>query len=65
MPNLDDEFRTVTDYYKAFETLFKESIHEKHLALLKAHFDAPNHTATWARLAEVVGYSSGDTINLQ
>ena len=43
----------------------KKGIHEKHLALLKAHFDAANHTAIWAQLAETVGFASGKTVNRQ
>ncbi len=65
MTTLHDEFGTAADYFKAFETLLKEGIHEEHLALLKAHFDAPNHTATWAQLAEVVGYATGGAVNIQ
>ena len=65
MPDSHNEFGTTADYFKAFETLLKEGIHEKHLALLKAHFKAPNHTATWAQLAKVVGYPNGGTVYLQ
>jgi 5-methylcytosine-specific restriction endonuclease McrA len=67
MHDLHDEFGTVADYYKAFQALQGKGkgIHEKHLALLNAHFDAPNHTASWAQLAKLVGYSDGDAVNLQ
>ncbi len=48
----DDEFGNADDYFKAFQALEEngKGIHERHLALLKAHFDAPNHTATWRSL---------------
>jgi 5-methylcytosine-specific restriction endonuclease McrA len=61
----NNEFATVSEYFKAFQALQEERIHEKHLALLKAHFKAPNHTATWAQLAKVVGYPNGGTVYLQ
>lgn len=61
----DDTFGTVDDYFKAFQALQEEGIHEQHRALLKVHCDAPKHTATWAQLAKVVGYPNGDTVNMQ
>jgi hypothetical protein len=56
MPNLHDDFGTAADYCKAFETLLKEGIPDKTIALLQAHFKAPNHTPTMAQLAKAVGY---------
>jgi hypothetical protein len=63
---MDDEaFGTIADYLRAFEAVRAEGINDKHLAMLRAHFAAPEHTITWARLAETVGYSSGKSVNLQ
>jgi hypothetical protein len=63
----DDTFGTADDYFRAFQALQNKGkgISENHIALLNAHFNAPNHTATWAQLAKAVGYPSGDTVNLQ
>ena len=65
MPDSHNEFATATDYFRAFQALQEKGIHEKHLALLKAHCAAPNHTATWAQLAKIVGYPNGGTVYLQ
>ena len=59
------EFGDSEAYFKAFTALQQEGIPENHVAFLQAHFKAPKHTATWAQLAEEVGYASGDTVNLQ
>ena len=61
----ENEFGSADDYFKAFEALQEEGIHENHIALLKAHFKAPKHTTTWARLAKAVGYPGGDAVNMQ
>ena len=61
----DEEFGTSSDYVKAFVALQREGIAEEHVALLQAHFKAPNHTATWAQIAEVVGYANRNAVNLQ
>ena len=50
---------------RAFQQVLAEGIHDKHLALLRAHFAAPEHTTTWARLAQAVGYPNGNSVNLQ
>lgn len=60
-----NEFGTAQDYYEALVKLKRESISPKHLEMLEAHLAAPNHTATWADLAEAVGYSSYKIVNLQ
>lgn len=60
----DEPFGSADDYKRAFEALRREGLSPKDVALLKAHFDAPNHTATWAQLADRVGYASGRAINL-
>ena len=61
----DKEFGTTDDYRRAFETVRIEGIADKHLALLQAHFYAPDHTATWEQLAADVGYDGGRAVNLQ
>lgn len=61
----DEEFGTSSDYVKAFVALQGEGIAEEHVALLQAHFKAPNHTATWTQIAEVVGYANRNAVNLQ
>ena len=60
-----DLFGTATVYFKAFQALQEEGIHGNHLALLKAHFNSPKHTATWAELAKAVGYATGGAVNMQ
>jgi len=61
----EEQFGTADTYFRAFEILRREGIPEKHIAILQAHFEAPRHTATWAQLAEVVGYANGNAVNLQ
>lgn len=56
---------SVDAYTEAFEALRREGIPSRHRALLQAHFEAPEHTATWARLAGAVGYANGNAVNLQ
>lgn len=58
-----NEFATANDYFRAFQALEEKGIHESHKALLTAHFNAPDHTATWAELAETVGFASGKMVN--
>jgi hypothetical protein len=60
-----EEFGTADDYRRAFEALRAEGIPDNHLALLRAHYAAPDHTATWAQLAAAVGYANGSAVNLQ
>ena len=61
----DEEFGTTDDYCRAFKAIKIEGIADNHLALLKAHFNAPEHTATWEQLATAVGYDSFRAVNLQ
>jgi len=62
----DEEFGTVDDYTRAFEELRRRAmIRENHIALLQAHFDAPNHTITWANLARMVRYEHASTVHLE
>ena len=60
-----NEFATANDYFRAFQALEENGIHESHKALLTAHLNAPDHTATWAELAETVGFASGKMVNTQ
>jgi hypothetical protein len=61
----DEEFGTVDDYMRAFEAVRAEGIPDKHIALLQAHYEAPDHTATAQQLAESVGYAHFRAVNLQ
>ena len=54
-----EEFGMNDVYHRAFQAILLEGIPENHLALLRAHFQAPAHTVTWAQLAERVGYANG------
>lgn len=56
---------SVDAYIEAFDALGREGIPSQHRALLQAHFESPEHTATWERLAGAVGYVSGRAVNLQ
>jgi hypothetical protein len=60
-----EEFGGSDAYYRAFQAILSQGIPENHLALLRAHFQAPKHTATWAQLAREVGYANGNAVNLQ
>jgi hypothetical protein len=61
----DDEFGDADAYYDAFSSLLREGIHENHLALLRAHYAAPDQTTTWEALARAVGYARGAAVNMQ
>jgi hypothetical protein len=61
----DEEFGTTDDYCRAFKAIKIEGIADKHLALLQAHFNAPEHTATWEQLAAAVGYDGYRAVSLQ
>jgi 5-methylcytosine-specific restriction enzyme A len=61
----DEEFGTADDYLRAFEVIRSEGFANNHLSLLRAHFAAPEHTATWGQLAATVGYTHGKAVNLQ
>jgi hypothetical protein len=61
----DERFGKTEDCIRAFEQVRAEGIPNKHIALLQAHFESPNHTATWRQLAERVGYPGYQTVNLQ
>jgi len=66
MPKLrDNELGTAANFYKAFEALQEEGIPDNTVALLQAHFNAPNHTATMAQLAEAVGFANYGGANMQ
>jgi hypothetical protein len=65
MSNHENQFGNADAYFGAFQAIMKRGIPEKHILLLRAHLNAPNHTATWSQLAEDVGYASGSGVNLQ
>lgn len=60
-----EEFGSSDAYYRAFQAILSEGVPENHLALLRAHFAAPDHIATWAQLAAKIGYVNGNAVNLQ
>jgi hypothetical protein len=60
-----EQFGTADAYVDAFQALAREGMPESHRALLQAHFNAPHHTVTWARLAKSVHYANGNAVNLQ
>jgi len=60
----EEQFGSADAYRRAFEALRAAGISLKEVALLQAHFDAPNHTVTWAQLAERVGYAKGRAVNV-
>ena len=61
----DEQFGTAVDYTRALQAIVAEGIPHRHTALLQAHFDSPQHTATARQLAERVGYASYRGVNLQ
>ena len=61
----DEKFGTTEEYLRAFKAVLAGRIHQKHLALLRAHLAAPGYTTTWARLADAVGYPNSSSVNLQ
>jgi hypothetical protein len=40
-------------------------IHDNHLAMLKANYQAPDHSITASQLAAIVGYQNFNAVNLQ
>lgn len=61
----EEDFGDADAYYDAFSTLLREGVHENHLALLRAHYAAPDQTTTWEELARAVGYARGAAVNVQ
>jgi len=57
--------RTVDDYVSALAQVVSEGLPDKHLELLRAHFEAPRHAATAQELARKVGYRNYGAVNLQ
>ncbi|HYF64034.1 MAG TPA: hypothetical protein VD886_14525 [Herpetosiphonaceae bacterium] len=51
-------------YKDAFRQL-RATLPANHLALLRAHYLAPNHTITARELAAAVGYAGHGSVNLQ
>jgi hypothetical protein len=60
-----EEFGTADDYFRALQSVLGEHVPPKHLAMLREHFNAPDHTTTWWQLAQKVGYPNFNTVNLQ
>lgn len=60
-----NSFPSATEYYRALKAIELEGIHVSHRELLRAHFAAPQHTASWRQLAPVVGYPNAEAVKLQ
>lgn len=58
------KFADATRYSRALHAALIDAP-EKHEALLRAHLAAPKQTATYAQLAEAVGYAGYGAVNLQ
>jgi hypothetical protein len=58
-------FGTADDYFRALQSMLRKHVPPKHLAMLRGHFQAPDHTTTWNQLADKVGYPNFNTVNLQ
>jgi hypothetical protein len=58
-------YGSANDYFEAFQYLIRKGLPEKHLAMLREHYNAPDHTITWPDLAEAVGYASYTVVNRQ
>jgi len=52
------------EYVIAFQAII-EDLSDSHVAMLKAHYLAPNRERTATQLAEAAGYSSYGAVNLQ
>jgi hypothetical protein len=61
----DDRFGTTKRYAAALGAVIDEGVPEKHVELLRAHFEAPGHIATARELARAVGYLNYNSVNLQ
>ena len=49
-------FGTADEYAAALAAVFRDGVPEKHIELLRAHYEAPRHTAAARQIAKVVGY---------
>lgn len=58
-------FGTADDYTAALGAVIAEGVPEKHIELLRAHLEAPRHTATASQLARAVGYANYGGVNMQ
>jgi hypothetical protein len=61
----EEEFGIAADYVRAFAAVRAEGIADNHMTLLQAHLACPGYTTTWESLADVVGYPTGSSVNLQ
>jgi hypothetical protein len=62
---IDKHFGTADAYASALTAVVKEGVPDKHMELLRAHFEAPQHTATAQQLARAVGYKNYRSVDLQ
>lgn len=61
----ETRFGDVLSYIEAIRAVLDEGVSPKHLQILQAHYDLPEHTATWEQLAKIVGYDGFRAISLQ
>lgn len=57
-------FGTVADYYRALRAVYQRNPSSKRWQILLEHYNAPNHTTTWEKLADKVGMDGYRAINL-
>jgi 5-methylcytosine-specific restriction protein A len=63
MSEIRDQIPSTNDYVSAFRIL--EGLTEKHVEMLRAHYNSPDRTVTAPELAELVGYSNLSAVNSQ
>lgn len=61
----DDFFGDADAYELALSKMFEQPIGPKVMIMLQEHFLSPDHTISWQRLAEKVGYSRGIVVHGQ
>lgn len=57
-------FGSTRDYTRALEAMAAEGIHPSQRALILAHLDAPDHTASWRELAPAARYPNAEAVKL-
>ena len=58
-------FGTAEQYAAALTAVIDDGVPNKHIELLRAHLEAPRHTATASQLAKAVGYENYRAVNVQ
>jgi hypothetical protein len=58
-------FGTVDDYAAALAAVIAEGVPQRHIDLLRAHYESPRHIATARQLARTVGYVNYGGVNMQ